>query len=285
MTSSGLLLVLAAAFCHAGWNFLLKRINGGPELVWLFSSITAVLYLPAAIWVVLHERPEFSATTLVLMAGSVALHLGYFLLLQRGYRHGDLSVVYPTARATGPLLSTVFAVAVLGEQIGLQAATGGAAIIVGVLGLTGGIGRSSGAALASLGFGLAAGTLIAGYTVWDAYAVSVAMVPPILLDYVSSIGRTVVLAPLAWRRADRVVALWREQRARVIAVAALNPLAYILVLYAMTFTPVIYVAPTREVSVLISVLLGAYLLGEGELRRRLIWAVLIVAGVALLATG
>jgi drug/metabolite transporter (DMT)-like permease len=71
----------------------------------------------------------------------------------------------------------------------------------------------------------------------------------------------------------------------VVGIAVLSPLAYILVLYALTFTPVVYVAPVREVSVLLTVLLGTLVLGEGRLKPRLGWALLIVTGVALLSTG
>jgi len=117
MTTTGLVLVLAAAFCHATWNFHVKRINGGPELLWLVSVISSVIYLPPAIWILVTERPVFGPWEWGFVLGSMLLHLAYYSLLQTGYRHGDLSLVYPSARATGPLLSTSFAVLVLGEHL------------------------------------------------------------------------------------------------------------------------------------------------------------------------
>ena len=285
MSFFGLSLVLAAACCHATWNFFVKRINGGPELVWLFSVISVVIYLPVALFILITERPVLGLFEFAFVAGSAVLHLGYFLLLQQGYRKGDLSLVYPTARATGPCLSTAFAVVFLGEYLTPQIIAGGLAIIVGVLCLTGGFRRDARHLSASLLFGLAAGTLIGSYTVWDAYAVSVLLVPPVILDYVSSIGRAVLLAPYAVKRRKAIAGHWRRHRLAVICIAVFNPLAYILVLYAMTFTPVVYVAPAREVSVLITVLLGTIVLGEGELRRRMVWATLILAGMVVLATG
>jgi uncharacterized membrane protein len=285
MTILGFALVLAAACCHATWNFFVKRINGGPELVWLFSIISVALYLPVAILVVIRERPVFGGLQIAFIIGSAILHLAYFLLLQQGYRRGDLSLVYPTARATGPFLSTLSAVLLLGEHMTLQRAAGGTAVIVGVLCLTGGFRRGAKPVTASLIFGIGAGVLIGSYTVWDAYAVSTLLVPPLLLDYVSSVGRSFLLAPIALRRRALVTAHWREHRRGVIAIAVFNPLAYILVLYALTFTPVVYVAPIREVSVLITVLMGGWLLREGDLRRRLGWAALILSGVILLASG
>ncbi|WP_417524621.1 EamA family transporter [Marinovum sp.] len=285
MSLAGLALVLAAALCHATWNVCLKKVNAGPELVWLFSILSVVIYAPLALWVIVAQAPRFGPPELLFLIGSTALHMAYFLLLQTGYRKGDLSVVYPIARATGPLLSTGFAIAVLGETISPQMALGAAVIVSGVVMLSGGLKIRGRQALVSLGFGLAAGGLIGSYTVWDAYSVSVVMISPLLLDYVSSAARTVLLTPLALRRRVALRATWATHRGAVLAIAVFNPLAYILVLYAMTFTPVAYVAPVREVSVVLTVLAGSLILGEGHLRRRAGWAVVIVAGMALLVTG
>ena len=284
MTSLGFALVLAAALCHATWNFFIKRINGGAELIWLFSVLSALIYLPLAviIWV---SSPAFDLVQLGFIAGSAVVHLLYFIVLQAGYRNGDLSLVYPTARATGPLLSSAFAVILLGEVLSWQIAAGAVVIVFGVFMLTGGLKRSGGNAAVSLGFGIGAGLLIGCYTAWDAYTVSVLVVPPLLVDYSSSVARSIVLAPLAFRRRADVARHWREHRGGVLTIAVFNSLAYILVLVALTFTPVVFVAPIREVSVLVTVLMGSVLLGEGNLRSRLGWSAVILAGVVLLASS
>lgn len=285
MSAFALFLVITAACCHATWNFLVKRIAGGPELVWLFSVLSFVIYLPIGLVVIALERPVIGLQAALFMAASSALHLGYFLLLQQGYRKGDLSLVYPTARATGPFLATVFAVVFLGEHVTLQILAGGVSIIVGVLFLTGGVSRSAKHLSNSLLFGLAAGGLIGSYTAWDAYTVTALVVPPLILDYASIVGRIVFLSPYAIARRDKVADYWRDHRKAVIGIAVFNPLAYILVLIALTSTPVVYVAPARELSVVITVLLGTVLLGEGAVKQRMAWAVLIFAGMVLLATG
>lgn len=285
MSALGIVLILIAACCHATWNLFVKRVNGGPELLWLFSFISAVLYFPAAAYVVMTQRPVFGGVEVLFMVGSAVLHLGYFLLLQRGYQKGDLSLVYPTARATGPFLSVGFAVVFLGEHLTPQILAGGITIIVGVVFLSGGFRKGAKNMSLSITFGLGAGALIGSYTVWDAYAVSILLISPLLLDFSSTVGRCVLLAPYAMRRREIVASHWREQRLAVICIAVFNSLAYILVLYALTFTPVIYVAPIRELSVLIAVLLGALLLGESGLHRRMGWAALIFVGIVVLATG
>jgi drug/metabolite transporter (DMT)-like permease len=285
MTLLGLSLVLAAAFCHATWNFCVKRINGGPELIWLFSVVSVILYLPVAVWIVVADGFPFGFWPLVFIAGSALLHLGYFTLLQTGYRHGELSVVYPTARATGPVLSTAFAVVLLGEVVTPQLAVGAATIIFGIAMLGGGFRAGGRGALTSVLFGLGVGGLIGSYTAWDAYAVTALMIPPVLLDYATNLTRVALLAPVARRRWHLVEGHWSAHRLGVIAIAVLSPLAYILVLYAFTFTPVTYVAPLREVSVLLTVLAGTILLKEGRLGERVGWALVVLAGMALLVTA
>ena len=285
MSLSAFFLVLAAAVCHATWNLCVKRINGGAELVWLFSIISCVLYLPATISIIVTVQPHFGWLEFGFVVGSSLLHLGYFLLLQAGYRKGDLSLVYPTARATGPLLSVSFAVLFLGEYITLQIAAGAALIIFGVISLTGGFGKRSSNLSSSLAFGIGSGTFIGAYTVWDAHAVAILLVPPLVLDLASILCRMTILTPVAIKRFDLVKSHWNNYRWEVMIIAIFSPLAYILVLYALTFTPVVYIAPLRESSVLITVLLGSMILGEGDLKRRLGWAVVILAGVSILATG
>lgn len=285
MTLLALALVLAAACCHATWNFLVKRVNGGPELVWLFSVIAAVLYLPVAVWIWRTNETVFGPTEIFFCVASAVLHLAYFLLLQQGYRHGDLSLVYPTARATGPLLSTAFAVAVLGERLTLPIFLGGIAIIVGVVFLTGGFRREAKHMTRSLAFGVCVGLIIGIYTVWDAYAVRTLLVPALLLEYTSTLLRSSGLAPIALKRRQQIKEHWRDHKFAVIGIAIFNPLAYILVLIALSFTPVIYVAPAREVSVLLTVMLGTLVLGEGDFRSRMVWAALILFGMILLAVS
>ena len=284
MSALGFALVLAAAFCHATWNLFVKRINAGAELIWLSSACSVILYLPLAIYTA-WGLPQPSPAQMLFMAGSTALHCCYYLLLQLAYKKGDLSIIYPTARASGPLLSVAMAVLLLGETLSLQAGIGGAVIICGILMLTGQFGRQRRTALTPLAFGLTTGFLIGSYTVWDAYAVSILLIPPLLLDYVANLGHAILLSPLAWRRRQAVVTLWNTHRLGILAIAIFSPLAYILVLIALQFTPVVFVAPIRELSVLIAVLMGSILLGEGNLKHRLTWAAVILLGTIILAAS
>ena len=95
----------------------------------------------------------------------------------------------------------------------------------------------------------------------------------------------VIIAPFAWKRRHEVMRDWREHRGKAATVAILGPVSYVLILTAMSFTPVSYVAPAREISILIGTIFGAKLLKEAEPSRRLIAASGMVVGVIALALG
>lgn len=287
MTAAALALVLAAALAHATWNLFLKRARGGTGFMTLVALVAAVIWAPVAAGQWIHQGYEFRLVHLWPILASAAIHTAYFILLDRGYRHGDLSVVYPLARATGPILTIVTAILVLGERPGALALAGAALVIAGAYLLTGNPlrlfsrDRPKGA-----GFALLTGCTIAVYTVVDKIAVSHYLIPPIVFDWACLTARLLFLWPIAaWDAPGALGESWRVDRRWIALVAILSPLAYILVLTAMVFTPVSYVAPAREISILVAALMGTQLLAEGDARRRLAAAGAMVAGIICLALG
>jgi uncharacterized membrane protein len=286
MTAFALGLVLAAAVIHASWNYLLKRSGGGTVFVWLFATLSALIYAPLAAFIIWWQQPEFGWVHYGLMFASAALHTAYYLLLDRGYRSGDLSIVYPLARGTGPLITILCAVLLLQERPSLIAVTGALLIGGGAIALTGDPRklRQSGN-LHAVGFALLTGCMIASYTLVDKVAVAAWLIPPLVQDWAANLGRVLLMTPLALRLRAEIAPTWRRAKMEVIAVALLCPLSYILVLTAMVFTPVSYVAPAREVSILVAALMGTHLLAEGDAGRRLAAALAMVAGITCLALG
>jgi drug/metabolite transporter (DMT)-like permease len=280
-----LLLVLASAVLHATWNLLAKRAATGVGFVWSFSLVTVLLYGPVALVVVLREPGLFRVEHVPLAFVTALLHIGYFSALQRGYRAGDLSLVYPLARGSGPALATLLAVLFLAERPGLQALLGTALIVTSVFVLTGGPRRRDASRRAAVGYGLLTGLFIALYTVWDGYAVAGAGASPLPYLVMAELFRTLLMTPLALRQREALRATWRAHRSEVLGVAILSPLAYVLVLTALQHAPVSLVAPLREISILFATLLGARALSEGEGARRSLAAAAMVLGAALLATA
>ena len=283
MSLLALALVLASAALHATWNLLAKRAAGGVGFLWLFSLGTVLLYAPIALAYVVLARPSFSVTHLLLAFGSALLHIGYFGFLQRGYRAGDLSLVYPVARGSGPALATAMAIVLLGERPGPQALLGTSLVVLSVFVLTSGPLRLDADRRAALGYGLLTGLFIAGYTVWDGSAVGQAGAPPLLYLVVGETFRTLLLTPLALRQRAVLRSTWRDNRLEVLGVAILAPAAYLLVLTALQFAPISLVAPMREIGILFATIIGTRALAEGEGRKRTVAAVAMVVGVALLA--
>lgn len=288
MAPLALVIVFIAAFTHASWNYAAKRAGGGLPFVWLSGSLAFALYLPVvgAYW--WWQQPQLPAAALAVILGSGLLKTAYSLLLQRGYRHGDLSLIYPLARGTGPLLSTLAAIIVFAERPTPLALAGGASIIAGVFYLTGGASllRQSRAHLRTAAFyGLTCGCVIAGYTVWDQRAVSQLRLPPIVYDAGTQTVMFCLLTPFAWRRRAEVAREWREHRWHALAVAVLASTGYVLILTAMRFTPISYIAPAREISIVIGAFFGAKLLKETDAPRRLLAAAGMAAGIIALALG
>ncbi|SIN71551.1 Multidrug transporter EmrE [Singulisphaera sp. GP187] len=286
MTLTALALILSAAVLHALWNLLAKQAGGGAVLVWLYGTTSAVLLTPFAIALAVIDRPALGPTALSYTLGSVLIHVAYFVVLQRGYKVGDLSLVYPLARGTGPVLSTLAAIVLLGERPTALALLGAVLIALGVFTLAGPSRRTSSAdTKQAVAIGLLTGLLIAAYTICDKQAVGRYGVPPLIQQWGTSVGLAAVLAPLAIRRRAEVRHCWNQHWRAVLAIGVLVPTAYILVLAAMSFTPVSYIAPAREVSILIATLMGTHLLSERQSIMRIAAAVTMVLGLTALALG
>lgn len=274
--------MLLAAGAHAGWNLLAKTATGGAAFVWLGVVSGVILCTPALVIVLVVAPGEMSAEGVLFMAGSGVLHAIYFVSLQRGYLHGDLSLVYPLARGTGPLLATIAAILLLDERPSALALAGAAIIVLAVLSLTRG---SADHDREAVGFALLTGVSIAGYTLWDKHAVGELGLSPVVYFVGTQVVNALVLSPYVLSRRRVLAETWRDYRPQALGVGLLSPLAYILVLFALAEAPVSYVAPAREVSILIAAALGATVLSEGEVKARLAAAGAIVAGIAALAAG
>jgi drug/metabolite transporter (DMT)-like permease len=278
-----LAMVLLAAFTHATWNYWAKRAAASRHIVWLYSIGSTVLYGPILAWILIFDRPHFQTVHWLALLGTSVLHLGYSMLLQAGYRVSDLSLVYPIARGTGPLLSFIAATFVLGEPASSLSVLGVVLIVGGILLVSGLASAPHKAPKAGVAFGLLIGVFIAGYTINDGWAVKTLMISPFIIDATGNVLRMILLAPRALRDTAELGREVREYRTSILAVSVLGPLGYILVLFAMKIAPIGHVAPARELATLVGSYFGVKLLKERMTPQRVIGAVLIVGGVISLA--
>ncbi|MBL0089270.1 MAG: EamA family transporter [Ideonella sp.] len=293
MPLTAIALVLVAALLHAGWNMVAKKSGGGQHFVLMGAVMITVLWAPLGLALAWPAVPKWGVLEWAVVLASGIMHLVYFSTLLAGYRAADLTVVYPVARGTGPLVSSFGAVLLLDETLGASGVLGVLAITGGVFLIAGGPRLWSQAhepeqrqrLRAGLAWGALTGVLIASYTVIDGYAVKVLALSPILVDWVGNALRLPFMLPGALRDRSGFVRDFRAQWKAALLLAAVSPVAYVLVLYAVQLAPLSHVAPARELSMLFAALLGGRLLGEADRGLRLAGAACIAGGVIALALG
>ncbi len=293
MPATALALVILAGLIHASWNIAAKRGGGDSRFALLTNFALALVWAPVGAWFGWQEMAAWGWPEYALVTVSGALHLVYFLVLLRGYRRADLTVVYPLARGSGPLLTSMVAITFLGEQLSAWGALGIFGVVIGVFLIAGGPGLWRAAqepakrdrVRAGLFYGLLTGLFIAAYTVVDGWGVKVLGVSPILIDYMGNLMRILLLAPFVLQDLPAFREAAQTQWKTALLVGTISPVSYVLVLYAMKVAPMSHVAPAREVSMLFAALIGGKLLAEGDRLPRLAGAALIAVGVMALALG
>jgi uncharacterized membrane protein len=280
---TALLAVLLAACTHATWNLVAKRAAHSVHFVWLYSVAALLIWTVPTLVVVAHAHWPPGLRPWLALGATSLLHLAYAQALQSGYRAGDLSLVYPIARGTGPLLSFAGAAWLLGEHPGWVALLG-VLLVVGGIGLVAELRRPrTYPARAGIAWGLIIGVCIAAYTLNDGWAVKYLAISPLLVDFTGNLFRAVVLTPRTLVRRATLRQEIRDFGGPALVVGGLGTLGYVLVLWAMTKAPISHVAPTRELAMLVSAYFGSRLLKEPVGWSRVLGALCIVGGVICLA--
>jgi len=277
-----LVLVVCAAALHAGWNALAKR--GGDQIVflWLATIASTVAVTPLGIWQL--SQDGFASAAVPFILATIVVHALYFYALGRAYASGAYSLVYPVARGLGVALVPVLALFVFDERLSPAGTLGIALVVAGIAALHVLPGRPAGAP--RLGRGLLwpilTGFTIASYSLVD--KAGVARMNPVPYIMLMEIGCALLGLPLLW---VRPAAVRRELRGwrRVVLAGVMSTLAYTLVLFAFRMSKTGYVVAARELSIVLSALIGSLLLREGRLAPRLAGAAIVLAGVACIAAA
>ena len=290
MTALSLGLVLISALAHSTWNFLLKRSGDKQVFMWLLLVSASVLLVPVG--AVLFWLHPFGHPGWAFILATIALHALYFVMLGKGYTQGDLSLVYPIARGISPMLVPILAVVILSESVAAPAIIGIVAIVIGIYTVSwwGNFGRLLHNPLHVLKnpgtrYAILAGLAITGFTVADKRGVD--HVQPFLYMYLMTLGSALSLSPFVLRKwgIAFVGREWRANSGPIVAAGLLTFLAYGLVLTAFSLSRVSYVAPAREVGIVVGVLMGVYLLKEPFGGGRLLGSGFIVLGLVLVAVS
>jgi len=281
VTAAALLLVLGAAVLHAGWNALTKRAGDPVVFLWWVGVLASALYAPIAL--VILARHGFSAAAIPFVIGTIVLHALYFFTLGRAYATGDFSLVYPIARGLGVALVPMAALALWDERLSPLGTLGVILVASGIFFLHWRPGAWTAVAFLASGTGwaLATGVLIAAYSLLD--KAGVARLHPLAYIWLMEVGSCALLTPVALAKGDLLRREWRLNRGTIAAAALMSPTGYLLVLFAFQFSKTGYVVAAREMSIVLSAIIGSVWLKEGGLRRRLAGAAVVLAGVACVA--
>jgi drug/metabolite transporter (DMT)-like permease len=274
MPVSAFAFALTAAFLHAFWNLLLARARDSEAatVVAMVSSVLVFAPVTALVW-----KADGSVWPFIVVTSM--LQLLYFLLLATAYGRAELSIVYPIARGTAPVLVLVVGVVALGAGASAGQAAGVCLVGLGVLLVRGPRGHTD---LAGTGFGLAIASTIAAYTLVDKHGIEHAGPIPYL---------ELSMLPAAFGYAGSVLArrgvapLRTELRVASVVAGIASFAAYVLVLAALSRASAASVAAVRETSVVLATAAAARLLHERVSRSRLAGAAVVVAGVALVSLG
>ena len=285
MTTAALGLILLSAFLHAYWNLLAKKSADQVSFMFLIMLASPLIWLVPLLWMVWHGV-NFGPWYLPVLGG--ICQALYLFLLGRCYECGDFSRMYPVARGLAPALIALLAWPILGESLSLVGVMGILLVGVGVAVVSnGGIGRPAGENFRTMVcqpcffLPILCAVTIAAYHLTDKAGAMAADSPMAYLSmmYLYLIVFLGVLTFLVRRPAD-IGREWRTNWRSVLIVTVFCFAAYFLVVTAMKLAPVAYIASGRNLSILLSVVMGSRLLGEKGLRWRLAGSLLILAGIA-----
>jgi len=293
-------LVAFSAILHLAWNVRLKTA-GDPlraATIGMLAGSAAIAPIGFAAWWI-GGQVALPASGIALGLASGVVEAAYFIFLAAAYRRGDLSVVYPLARGTAPLLAVVIGVVVLGERLGLAGSLGVIALLFGfvllqrpwraiALARSGAAGARKAAADSAVLFALATGVMIATYTAID--RVGTRQIHPVPYLAILTVTASVVLVAWVALIAGGDLLRYGPQAARRAAVGGwLTLTAYLCILVALSVAPLSGVAPLRESATVLAAAWGVVRMGEAadrsEAARRIGASVLIVGGALLLAVS
>jgi len=286
MTAIALCLVIVSSLLHAIWNLIAKKVSGGLHFAWILWFFSTLLLTPFAIWDFSQGYFNIGIFPVAIICVSSLLHAGYFLMLQKSYKYGDLSIVYPVTRGLGPLISVVLAIVILHEKPTIIAISGTLIITIGIFLLAGKIKMFKGReARISFLYSLVTSIFIGGYLITDKYAVGSAMISPILFNWSYELGRTVILLPLAFKSLNKISSEIKIHLKEIVFMAFLGTLSYLLILFAFQHSPLSYIAPARTLGIVFGTIIGGLLLQEEEMFKRLFASCVIVTGLVFLHIG
>ena len=269
-------LALVAAVLHASWNISVKQSGDKRLALWgqfaIGGALSGVVILA---WTIISGAPSIAWGW---AAVSGATHVPYILLLSRAYDRGDFSMSYPIVRGGGALAAALGGVLILHDTISYLSAFGILLVVAGLLVLaTSGSWHVVGAALA-VASSIAVYSIVDGHGTRQSNAIGYALALNVCAAAITSLW-------IASTRHTEMIPAIKSNWKRFGLAGIASTTAYTLIMIAYQDAPVGYVAALRESSVVIAAFAGWKMLDEGDHRRRITSAAIVLLGLVVLVAG
>lgn len=286
MSGIALSIVLLAAFLHAGWNYLTKKSQRKIAFIWWFLLTALALYLPMFLY--FWPQTDLNREGWLCVSATGILHALYFWFMGGAYERGDLSLVYPLSRGSGPIFVPILAVLIIHEQLSLFGIIGISLVVLGIyiIHLRSFTGLSVFEPFIALRGGgslwaLCTGLTIAAYSLVDKVGVSI-VYPPVYIYLMMAISWILLSFYVLKKERVALKEEWVTNKGSILVVGFFVFFTYLIVLFAMRLSKISYVVAVREVSIVFSAIFGIVWLGEKNVRQKLVGAFLITIGVAVI---
>jgi drug/metabolite transporter (DMT)-like permease len=282
MSLTALALLLLAAMMHTTWNLIVKRAKEKQVFTWWALLVGSVCFVP-----ILLLNPQLPLRIWPYVTISALVEAMYFIILTRAYEHGDFSLVYPLARGAAPAFLAIWAFLFLGEHPRPYGVLGIALLVLGLI-VVGGkawwtLRKTSTVSKSAVGLALSVSCCISIYSVIDGAAVHLAPPAPYTVLVIGLSAAFVSPVVLMRFGHHTVVAEWQTNWFRIVIVGILMLLSYMLVLLVHSIARVSYAGAIREISIVFAVFVGWRWLSEDFGLMRLFGAILIFAGILVIA--
>jgi drug/metabolite transporter (DMT)-like permease len=286
MSAVALFIVLVAAFLHAGWNLLAKKSHNKLVFVWWFLLIASIFYLPMFLYFWSSGSISTQGWSCIFATGII--HALYFWLTAGAYERGDLSLVYPLSRGSGPLLVPILAVILLDEKLSKMGIAGIALVIFGIysihlqsFSINSYLGPLRAAPKSASLWAFSTGFTIAGYSLVDKIGVQVVF-PPIYIYLMFAISLLLLSPIVIIRHTAAIKTEWRANKVLILINGAMVLATYLMILFAFQISKVSYVVAAREVSIVFSAFFGIFALREKNAPQKIVGSILIAMGVVVI---
>jgi len=288
VTFTAIILTFISALCHASWNILIKKSTNPALFLALMGVCTTILVFPLAIYKLLFDTPN--TLGFLLIGLTWILHLGYFTFLGQSYNRTNLNIVYPISRGFGLVLVQILSILILKESITLTAFLGASIIILGILGV--GFLEISQIFISlrktkkiidrSILLTLLTGLTIACYSLIDKQG-SYEVDPFLYVFFVNSAAIGVLIPMLYKFPIQKTKSFFINNWKSLIFASAFAYLGYSLIIFCYSFTNLNYISAFREISLILGIFLGYFILKENLTLPKILGTSLIILGAILIA--